>query len=306
MPTVSNINLKYTTKGAKQAQRADQNVRQQTQKTAQQAEKNQQSTQRWMERNRGAINKMSMATMGFLGGLLYASPRVRGTLENLKSVFSMFADEIIRNVFPNVSGLTEKAMDLYDRFQKLSEPMQKFVSKGLIVAGVAGLLASAIHPAIGALFGVYFGIETVAGILPDWAGAILRLMSPLHWLKWVLQGIWDLLQNIENFKWTDLIPSLGGSGVGKVPIIGTVMKKASGQMANLLGMDTRERRTSGVVAGAKAGVGKTEVKSDNREISIENNFEGLKTDEIMDEINRQVENIIDNELGDERLDISPT
>jgi len=134
--SVKELVFKYTTDGAKAAQRADQKVRESVRETGRTADQQSGKVERWMTANKRAIQGLAAATLGAAGAIVSASPTMRAELSGVRTAFSLFADQIVRDLLPGTGSLAEGALNLAKKFGNLDKGTRKIVG-GLIAFGSA-------------------------------------------------------------------------------------------------------------------------------------------------------------------------
>ena len=171
--------FEYTTRGAKSAARADQQVRESVRQTGRAAQRNAGAVERWMDRNRRAIQAVAAASLAAVGSILSASPTLRSQLGGVRAAFTLFADQIVRDLLPAGTNFGSMAVDLARRFQDLSDPVRRAIGLfGVVGAALATLIpvasllissfatvASALAPVISALGAVVGAIKLTIGVL---------------------------------------------------------------------------------------------------------------------------------------------
>lgn len=230
MATVSEVVLKYAARGAKEAQRADEKVRrglQQTQKTAQ---KSTGRIKRWMQANRSAIQAISLATIGFLGALVAASPLARSELGLLRSSFGVLADVLLQPLLPALTLVSLLILDLADFISDLPDPIRTAISVTIFLAaalaaltklGVIGWLKTTLPAAVGsattalmhlriAVAAVNAGMAGLGATIAVFAGAVVAglLLGVLG--TWILKqlGVIDAIHDTAASLDRSLSPAL--------------------------------------------------------------------------------------------------
>ena len=176
--------FEYTTRGAKSAARADQQVRDSVRQTGRAAQRNAGAVERWMDRNRRAIQAVAAASLAAVGSILSASPTIRAQLGGVRAAFTLFADQIVRDLLPAGTNLGSMAVDLARRFQDLPDPVRRAIGVlGLVVAAlatvlpVASMLISSFVTVASALGPVISLLGTVAGVAVTVVKALVAIVS---------------------------------------------------------------------------------------------------------------------------------
>ena len=151
-----------------------------------------------MDRNRRAIQAVAAASLAAVGSILSASPTIRAQLGGVRSAFTLFADQIVRDLLPAGPNLGSMAVDLARRFQDLSDPVRRAIGVfGLVGAAlatlipVASLLISSFATVASALAPVISVLGTVAGVavtVVKALGAIAAAVVGLVTVKALLVG----------------------------------------------------------------------------------------------------------------------
>lgn len=136
MASVSEVVLKYGSKGASKAARADQKVRESVKETANTARSESGAIDRWMTQHKSAINKIGMATTAVMGAILSASPTLRAELDGIRLGFSLLADTIVRDVLPGSGTLSEAVIDLALAYREWDSPLRRVISGTVLLLGV--------------------------------------------------------------------------------------------------------------------------------------------------------------------------
>ena len=143
--------FQYTAKGASKAAREDRKVRESVKETGSTARQESGVVKRWQERHSRAIKGIAGAAAGAMGAILAASPTLRAELSGVRTAFSLFADQVVRDVLPGVGSLTGATMDLASGYRDLDDDLRETISGLLLVGGAAGVATLAFGPAAGAV-----------------------------------------------------------------------------------------------------------------------------------------------------------
>lgn len=183
--TVREMIFQYRESGARNVAKKDKQVRQSIQRTGRAAQRNAGSVERWLSRNRKAIQGLAAASLAAVGAIMSASPTLRSQLGGVKSAFTLLSEEIISNVLPAGTNLGSIAIDLVNRFRDLPGPIKRVISIAtvvgsvlLTVAGMVGTLITVLSPVMGAL-------GSVASAL----GAVYSAVSTAVYILGVLLGV---------------------------------------------------------------------------------------------------------------------
>lgn len=142
MTTTSEIAIQYAARGAKQAQRADRQVRNSIKETAQTAREEAGTINRWMQRHQAALAGIGVAATAAMGAIIQNSPALSAELAMVRLGFSLLAMQIGRDLAPAMRKLGDLAMGLAKAYRELPDPIRKVVSGGIGLIGVLGTLAS--------------------------------------------------------------------------------------------------------------------------------------------------------------------
>jgi len=155
----------YRTEGARAAQKADERVRSSVRRTGKTAQRNAGTVERWMSRNKRAIQAVGVAAGAALATILSASPTMRAQLGGVRAAFTLFADTIVNDILPAGTSLGKMALDFVTWFRDLPGPIRKAAS----IFTVLVLAVLAILPIAAALI-TSFGI--VAGAIGTVVAAV--------------------------------------------------------------------------------------------------------------------------------------
>ena len=176
--------FQYKSSGARQAAAADRRVRESVQKTGRVANREAGAVERWMERNKRAVQVVAAASLAAVGAILSASPTMRAQLSGVRAAFTLFADQIVRDLLPAGTNLGSMALELAQKFRDLAGPIRTAIGiVGAIGAAIAvllpvlsvlissfGTVAAAIAPLISALSGAIAAIQTAISVIALIAG----------------------------------------------------------------------------------------------------------------------------------------
>ena len=145
MATVSDVTIKYAARGAKAAQKADQNVRDSIQETAQTAREQSGTINRWMQRHQAAILGIAAATTGAMMAIIRASPTLSAEMSTIRLGFSLLAMQIGQDLAPAFRFLGDVALGLAESYRSLPAPVRTvisaFIGLSLALGTVAGIVA---------------------------------------------------------------------------------------------------------------------------------------------------------------------
>lgn len=235
MASVSEVVLRYSAKGAQQAQRADQQVRESVQETAKTARAEAGTIKRWMSRHQSAILAIGAATTGVMAAIISASPSLSAELAQVRFGFSLLAMTIGEDVAPTLGGLGDTIIDLSDAYANLPDPIRTVISHfvmlglavgtlaaiaagaqslfaGTFVATLAGKVAGAAGTAASAIAGSTAAVIALAGIV----GAAIGVFG-----VWILK-ITGVLGMVRNFG-SAVGSFIGGPGTGLLLLLGTIL-----------------------------------------------------------------------------------
>jgi len=85
--TVSETVFKYSTDGAAKAAKADEKVRDSVKETGKTAQQQSGSIDRWLTKNKRAIQALGAATAGAVGALLGMSPTLQAEMNGIRTAF---------------------------------------------------------------------------------------------------------------------------------------------------------------------------------------------------------------------------
>jgi hypothetical protein len=212
MATVSDVTIKYAARGAKAAQKADQQVRDSLQETAKTAREQSGTINRWMQRHQAAILGIAAATTGAMMAIVRASPTLSAEMSTIRLGFSLLAMQIGQDLAPAFRLLGDLALDLSEAYRSLPDPIRTAVSAfiGLalsigtllgIAAGLQSLFAGTFVATIGS--SVAGALSTAASAVASFiAGstALLALIGAIIgiFVVWVLEitGVLDWVGNL--------------------------------------------------------------------------------------------------------------
>ena len=170
--TVREMIFQYKESGARSVAKKDRRVRESIQKTGRTAERESGKVQRWLSRNKKAINALSVATLAAVGAILSAAPAMRAQLGGVRAAFTLLSTVILRDVMPAGTNLGSVALDLVNRFRDLDESIRRPISAIVLVGGaIVGLLpviaaliksAAAVGGALGTVVSVLSGVVAAA------------------------------------------------------------------------------------------------------------------------------------------------
>lgn len=171
---VSSVVLKYSQRGAKSVQRADENVRDSIQRTSRVAREESGTISRWMERHQTALTVIGLAMMGLLAGIVRATPTLNAYLDSIRLAFSLMAYEIGEQLAPEMETLTDEVWELYEAFSSLDDKTKRVIAQAIALSG--------------ALAGIAFSLRAVARFLhPLWTLArALGVIAGLGFVKWLV------------------------------------------------------------------------------------------------------------------------
>jgi len=205
MATVSDVTIKYATRGAKAAQKADEGVRSSIKETAKTARQESGTISRWMQRHRAALIGIGAATAAAMGAIISNSPTLSAELSTVRLGFSLLAMQIGEDLAPALEGAGNLALDAADKYRDLPDPIRKTTSAIIGIGGVLGGLAVLLagletiisgtfvatlgSKALGAIWGFISGSLAFAAAV----GAILGLLG-----VWVLKvtGVLDMVKGL--------------------------------------------------------------------------------------------------------------
>jgi len=214
--SVQELVFKYTTDGAKAAQRADQKVRDSVRETGRVAEQQSGAVERWLTANKQAIQSLAAASLAAVGAIVSASPTMRAELSGVRTAFSLLADTIVRDVLPKTGSLATAALDVAKAYRDIPPAVRGWTSAlitvmplvagailglGKLASVIGGLVPSAF--ALGKAFGV---IQAAASGLAQFVAASTAATAAVGALIGVF-GVWVL----EVTGVLDAITSLGSS-----------------------------------------------------------------------------------------------
>lgn len=176
--------LKYAARGAKQAQRADQKVRDTVRETARIAKRKTGEIQQWFQANRQALIALGAAMTGVMAGIISNSPALSAEMSQIRLAFSLIAMEIGQVLAPAFQFVGDLALDAADAFSNLPGPVKSAISwmvaLAAVIFGGTGLLA-ALQAVWGFLSGTF--IATIGSAL---VGA---LSTAWGWFTTLASGI---------------------------------------------------------------------------------------------------------------------
>jgi len=165
--SVKELVFKYTTDGAKAAQRADQKVRDSVRETGAVAEQEAGTVERWMTANKAAIQGLAAASLAAVGAIVSASPTMRAELSGVRTAFSLFADTVVRDVLPSTGSLAQGALNLAKAYRNIPDPIRTVISQIItftaLISGAA-LALGTLHSAVQGTFIATLGAKAVAAI----------------------------------------------------------------------------------------------------------------------------------------------
>ena len=170
--------FEYTTRGARSAAKADERVRDSVRKTGRTARRNAGAVERWMDRNRKAIQAVALAAGAAIGSILSASPTMRAQLGGVRTAFTLFSETIVNDVLPAGTNLGSIALDIVNWFRDLPDPIRRVISVVTVIAGVIGTAA--------VIFGTLLSV--LAPVIKV-VGAIVSAIAGLISIKVILIGI---------------------------------------------------------------------------------------------------------------------
>jgi len=179
MATVSDVTIKYAARGAKAAQKADQNVRDSLQETAKTAREQSGTINRWMQRHQAAILGIAAATTGAMMAIVNNSPTLSAEMSTIRLGFSLLAMQIGQDLAPAFRFLGDLALDLAEAYRKIPDPVRTFISAlvglGLALGTVAGI-AAGLQSLFAGTFVATIG-SSVAGALSTAASAVASFIA---------------------------------------------------------------------------------------------------------------------------------
>lgn len=205
MAVVNEVETRFRVNGAKEAQRADRNVRDSIQETSKTARSERGTIDRWMDRHQTALKTIGAATAGVLAGIISASPTMRAELAGVRVAFSLFADTVVNDVLPSGRGLVGVAFDLEQSYRELPDPLRETASALFLVGGAAALASFALGPvAVAAVIaaGAYVTLRdhlgpaeaALAGVAGA-AGFLARRVHPVAGAVLFVAGVIGYLEN---------------------------------------------------------------------------------------------------------------
>jgi len=139
--TVREMIFEYKQSGARSVAKNDKRVRESIRSTGRVAERESGKVQRWMSRNKQAINAVSVATLAAVGGILSAAPSFRAAMSGIRGSFSLLAHTIVSDVLGPTTNFGSIALDLVNRFRDLDESIRRPISAIVLIGGtIVGLL----------------------------------------------------------------------------------------------------------------------------------------------------------------------
>lgn len=182
--TTRELVFEYTTKGARAAERADENVRESVRQTGRAANRQSNQVERWATKNRNAIKKIGLATSAAVGGVLAASPTLRAQLGGIRSAFTLFSEQIVRDVIPGANSLGQIAVDLAMWFRDLNPTIRRIIGTITVLVGVLG-------PVVAIGLKVASAVATVAGVLAGLNPVVLGIIAVVG----TMIGAWMLFED---------------------------------------------------------------------------------------------------------------
>lgn len=222
MATVSEVTIKYAARGAKQARKADERVRDTIQETADTARSETGTINRWMQRNRAALIGIGAAAAGAMAAVISSSPALQAELAGVRLGFSLLAMQIGEDLAPAFEGIGEAVLDLSEAYSELPDPVRKVISGfvGLtLVGGVLLGVLGAIGPPLARGAGYAAQFARWLGALVSGSTAAAAAVGTLLGVigVWVLEvtGVLDAVQNLG--AWIrDLLPDWVADGITAV------------------------------------------------------------------------------------------
>jgi phage-related protein len=176
MASVSEVTVKYAARGAKEAQRADKNVRSSIKETAQTARKESGTISQWMQSHKTALLAIGAATAAAMGMIIKASPELSAQLSSVRLGFSLLAMTIGSDLAPATEGIGQTVIDLADAFAGLDSSIRKPISAIVSLAGIVGVLIPVIAGLETLLAGTAIG-GALASAASTAAGALGSLVA---------------------------------------------------------------------------------------------------------------------------------
>lgn len=242
MANVSEIVLSYAARGAKAAQRADNQVRDSVKQTGRVAREESGTVSRWMQRHKTAILGIAAATTGAMAAIISASPTLSAQLAQVRLGFSLLAMTIGEDVAPITEDASELMIDLAERYEQLDDSVREPISQLVLFGGVLGtviLLAALAQKIIAGTF-IAKGIALVAGALSGAIGSILAFIAAKGGIIAIAKGVIAAIAGIV-------------AAIGIVPIIiaaaiAAVVAFAAAYIFNIGGVRDRTNEILGNVA----------------------------------------------------------
>ena len=233
--------FEYTTRGARAAAKADSRVRDSVRQTGRTARRNAGAVERWMDRNRKAIQAVALAAGAAIGSILSASPTMRAQLSGVRAAFTLLADTIVRDVLPAGTNFGSLAVQFVRWFRDLPDPIRRAVSALGAIVAVIGVMIPVLAVVVKSVSTLYGAWVLLTGFL---AGG--KILGALAVAGKALAGIAAIIASVISIKFI-LIAVVIALAAALIFNVGGARDKVLGFLSDLA-TGTRQRMSDWATA----------------------------------------------------------